>query len=175
MAYTNVWSVTRPAGTLRVKQIDDEVRTFRVDMAERLTDLFGVDMSADPLVPTKVGNAITMQESQAGTPIYNAGNSGTALTIDFDNGDQQKITLTGNCTLTLSNVIAGRTYVFYIVQDGTGGRTITFPSSCRASGGSNFGTPTLTTTASRLSIVTLTAYTTSILAGAVIHTGVNVS
>lgn len=175
MAFTTAWSVTRPAGTLRVKQIDDEVRIFRVDMEERLEQLFGITMTDDPLVPTKVGDAITMQQKQAGTPVYDAGNSGTALTIDFNNGDQQKITLTGNCTLTLSNVIAGRHYVLQIVQDGTGGRTITFPSSCRASGGSNFGTPTLTTTASRLSIVTLSAYTTSILVGAVIHTGVNVS
>lgn len=56
--------------------------------------------------------------------IHNAGNSGTALTINWNNGPVQQVTLTGNCTLTFNNPIAGSTYTLILVQDGTGTRSV---------------------------------------------------
>lgn len=75
---------------------------------------------------------------------YNAGNSGTALTIDWVNGITQLVTLTGNVTFTLSNPRAGERYVLVLKQDGTGSRTATFPVSVQWLGGT---TPVLSSTA----------------------------
>lgn len=37
--------------------------------------------------------------------------------------------MTDNCTFTLSNPVAGRTYVLELTQDATGGRTATRPAT----------------------------------------------
>ena len=81
----------------------------------------------------------------------NAGNSSTALTIDWSTGHTQKVTLTGNCTFTFSNGIAGEVYILHLFQDGTGSRTVTWPAAVKWAAGT---APTLTTTASRVDIIT---------------------
>ena len=67
------------------------------------------------------------------------GNSGTAKTIDLSAGMKQKITLTGNCTVTFSNPDIGH-YLLKVIQDATGSRTLTLPSG-KWVGGSAY-TPT---------------------------------
>jgi len=62
---------------------------------------------------------------------FDAWNSGTAKTIDWDNSINQTVTLTGNCTFTLSNPVNWETYILKLVQDGTGGRTVTLPASVK--------------------------------------------
>ncbi len=58
-------------------------------------------------------------------------NSSTAYTIDLDNGNAFKITLTGNCTFTFSNPPASDNggFKLFLIQDGTGSRTTTWPAS----------------------------------------------
>ena len=57
-------------------------------------------------------------------------------TFDMNDGNTQQMTLTGNVTsLTLSNKVAGSSYLIYLIQDGTGSRTIPAPDS-------TFGTQT---------------------------------
>jgi len=76
---------------------------------------------------------------------YNNGNSGTALTVNWNNGNKQKTTLTGNCTLTFTAPTNGVTNLaLKLVQDGTGSRTVTWPGTVVWPGGT---APTLTTTA----------------------------
>lgn len=56
---------------------------------------------------------------------YDNGNSGTTKTITLTNGAKQKLTLTGNCTITVSFSGAGvGTYQLRLIQDATGGRTV---------------------------------------------------
>lgn len=57
--------------------------------------------------------------------IYSAGSSGASLTIDWNNGPIQQVTLTDNCTFSFNNAIAGSTYTLILTQDGTGGRSVT--------------------------------------------------
>lgn len=83
---------------------------------------------------------------------FDAGNSGASKTIDFTNGPAQKLTLTANCTLTLSNPISGQAYVLKLVQDGTGSRTVTWPAAVKWPSAT---APTLTTTAAAIDIVSL--------------------
>jgi hypothetical protein len=178
MAYVNNNGVNPaiPSGSSPAV-VDDDMRDIKLAYNERFDDFFGVNWAVDdPIEPTKIGPAVSIQGKQVGTPIFDAGNSGTTKAINFNDGDQQKVTLTGNVTFSFSNVVAGRTYLLYLVQDGVGGRTCTFPTSApavRSSNNTNFGTPSLTTTASRLSIVSLTAYTSGILVASIVATGVN--
>jgi hypothetical protein len=82
---------------------------------------------------------------------YNAGNTGTAQTIDWANAPAQKSTATGNCTYTFSNPIAGQAYILKVVNDGTV-RTITWPASVRWG---TIGAPTLTGTLNKYDMIYL--------------------
>jgi hypothetical protein len=83
-------------------------------------------------------------------PLFDAGNSGAAKTIDWNDGNEQLCTLTGNVTFTLSNPGDGGRYVLVLLQDGTGGRTVTWPAAVKWPAGA---APTIT--ASRYDLVTL--------------------
>ncbi|MCL4405314.1 MAG: prepilin-type N-terminal cleavage/methylation domain-containing protein [Patescibacteria group bacterium] len=74
----------------------------------------------------------------------------SSMTIDWSKGNTQKIVLTGNATLTFTNGQPGGKYSLMLVQDSTGGRTITWPSNVKWSGGT---APTLTTTANKTDFV----------------------
>lgn len=79
------------------------------------------------------------------------GNSSTADTIDWKLGNKQKSTLTGNCTFTFTAPSGPCSLVLKLAQDATGSRTVTWPATVHWSGGV---APTLTTTASRIDIIT---------------------
>jgi hypothetical protein len=83
---------------------------------------------------------------------YDAGNSSTAITVNFSNGPAQKVTLTGNATFTLSNPASGGAYVIKLVQDGTGSRTVTWPAAVKWPSGT---APTLSTTATKIDLINL--------------------
>lgn len=84
---------------------------------------------------------------------YDNGNSGTSKTIDWGNGNKQKITLTGNCTFTFTAPDTGvGNFLIRLIQDGTGSRTVTWPASVKWPADT---APTLTTTAAAIDIVSL--------------------
>jgi hypothetical protein len=63
---------------------------------------------------------------QNGQPaMYEAGNSGTGITINWNNGPVQRVTLTDNATLTFANPQSGSSYTLVLVQGGTGGWSVT--------------------------------------------------
>jgi len=78
---------------------------------------------------------------------YDNENSGAAKTIDWNNGQNQKITLTADCTLSftaLSDINASTFRVqLKVIQDGTGGWNLYFPSGtvfCNGAFDSSTGT-----------------------------------
>ncbi len=77
----------------------------------------------------------------------------TATTnIDLSTGNMFKVNLGANITsLTFSNAIPG-TYIIEFIQDGTGNRTLIFPAAWKWSGGT---TPTITSAANKIDIVTV--------------------
>lgn len=79
------------------------------------------------------------------------GNSGTSKTIDWTAGNKQKITMTGNCTFTFTAPSGPCNLILRIIQDGTGGRTITLPTIKWAGGAA----PTWSTAASKIDILSL--------------------
>ena len=176
MPYANSFDITKPAGT-DAANVDDDLRALKAGINERFNDVFGFNFQTDdPLAPTKIGPALSIQGAQIGTAIFNAGNSGTTKTINWNDGDQQLLTVNANTTLSFSNIVAGRNYVLHIRQDATGNRTITLPSTVRASNNLPFSLINVSTTANALTIVGFfaTPYT-NIMAGAVIAANVNVS
>jgi hypothetical protein len=71
---------------------------------------------------------------------------GATITPDFSASNNFTVTLGGNRTLANpTNLVAGQSGSIFIVQDGTGGRTLAFGSYYDFTGGT---APTLTTTAS---------------------------
>lgn len=81
--------------------------------------------------------------------IYDAGNIGTGITINWNNGPIQKVTLnqTGQ-TLSFSNAVTGSTYTLLLVQDAGGGKSVTLT-------GWDFGdnTPIYNTAANKKNLV----------------------
>jgi hypothetical protein len=80
-------------------------------------------------------------------------NSSTAITLALTNGTVQIITLTGNATITMPTATSGKSFVMFLKQDATGGRTVTW-STVKWAGGI---TPTITSTASRQDILSFFA------------------
>lgn len=99
-----------------------------------------------------------VNDHQKQLAIHAVGNSGSALTLDASAtaGVIKTITLTANCTLTLTGAAAGvvATLELVLTQDATGSRTITWPGSVKWSGGA----PVLSTAANSVDRVVLTSY-----------------
>lgn len=106
-----------------------------------------------PNLQTDLAGRVTTT-SGGGETYFDAGNSGSAITINIANGNVQKVTLTANCTITLTAPASGayRSLMLYVFQDGTGSRTITWPGS--VSWGSS-GAPVLSTAATRMDKILL--------------------
>jgi len=101
--------------------------------------------------PTSSSGAQQSFLGQIGTGQFALTDAAT-IAIDFNNGLTQKVTLGGNRTITFSNPVAGNKYLIHLKQDGTGSRTITWPT-IKWQGGT---TPTLTTTASKSDLIFIT-------------------
>ena len=78
------------------------------------------------------------------------GNSGTAITVNFANGQKQALTLTGNCTVTLSFPGVGN-YQLILTQDATGNRTVTWSGVSRYVGSAT--APAINTAANSSTVV----------------------
>ncbi len=80
------------------------------------------------------------------------GNTGTSKTISLASGTVQTATLTGSCTFTMPTATTGTSFVLYL-KTGTGGFTATFTGVKWPAGTA----PTITTTASRMDILSFVA------------------
>lgn len=97
------------------------------------------------VTPNSVFNSIVRFDESIGN-----GNTGTAQTITWSNGNLQKSTLTGNCTYTFVSPGSATWLTFHVTQDATGGRTITWPATVKWPGGGS--QPAVSTVASTVTI-----------------------
>jgi cytoskeletal protein CcmA (bactofilin family) len=100
---------------------------------------------------TAAATSITVTGGQAVAAQHTLGNITGSVTVDWNNGNAQRGVLTGNVTISFSNMIAGASYSLMLVQDGTGGRSITLSGVAWEGGVA----PTFVTTAGRGSLVSL--------------------
>lgn len=71
-----------------------------------------------------------------GAAEFDRGNSTGSFTIDWNNGNNQRATATGNwTTVSFSNIKVGAQYTLRVIQDATGGRTWTPPTTMKFPGG----------------------------------------
>jgi hypothetical protein len=90
-----------------------------------------------------------VMQRQIAADDFDNGNHASNFTIDWNNGQAQRVRLTGSITISFSNWLKGATYVLRLVQDGTGGRTPTLSGVIWDAG----TVPTWVTTANRQAIV----------------------
>lgn len=80
--------------------------------------------------------------------------SGTAQTLpDVTTATMHKVTLTANCTITLPTPGAGKSFTVELVQDATGGRTVTWATPSGAIRWAGGAAPTITATANAIDVV----------------------
>ena len=91
-----------------------------------------------------------------GEEYHNNGNTGSSCTINMQNGNFQRAVLNSNCTFTFSNPTSGAcSFTLVLYNDGTSGRSITWPSSVKWPNGS---TPVRTTSANKADVYTFFTY-----------------
>ena len=74
----------------------------------------------------------------------------TTITCDLNVAQNFHMTLGANRVLLMTNPTVGQTGYIYVIQDGTGSRTLTYPSQWKYSGGTS---PTLTTTGNAVDVL----------------------
>jgi hypothetical protein len=60
--------------------------------------------------------------------MFNAGSSGSAIAINWLNGDRQRVNITASTTMTFTNAADGQILTLLMYENGTGGYSITLPS-----------------------------------------------
>jgi hypothetical protein len=103
----------------------------------------GVDIFPDP---------ISVVTAQYFVSEYNVGNSGAAKTINWANGNHQRITLTAACAFTFTGLSGPFTGYLKVIQGGVGGFAITWPAGTFGAGAA---APALTAAAGSVDLISV--------------------
>ena len=134
------------------------------DVGERLL-YEGIPETAIPENYTKSDVANTFTKAQSGS--ITALTDASTIVVNLALNNHFSVTLAGNRTLANpTNIVAGTSGSFFITQDGTGSRTLSYGSYYDFASGT---APTLTTTASKIDRIDYIARTTTSLH--CVHTG----
>ena len=130
-------------GTVKVDSITSSTQTLTVDNLLESGDI-GTTVQGYDADTAKTDTAQTYTKAQRGT--ITTLTDGATITPDFAASNNYTVTLGGNRTLANpSNLTAGQSGSIFILQDGTGSRTLAFGSYWDFASGT---APTLTTDAS---------------------------
>ena len=132
-----------------------ELTFFGGDAAGASVSLNGPSHSTYPGQIRITGNATLAGNLEVNGQAYSTTHTltdATTIATDCDNGNVFKVTLAGNRTLGApTNQQDGATYIWRIIQDGTGTRTLSYNSAFKFPGGT---APTLSTGAGDVDIIT---------------------
>lgn len=84
---------------------------------------------------SKDSGSLIIDGLQVANKAYNKGSVSGAVEINWNQGNTQVITLTGNTTLTFANAKLNSFYTLIVIQDGSGGHSLSFPATSKAGGG----------------------------------------
>ena len=98
-------------------------------------------------------NSATFKKQVAGTPVTLT--DAASIAVNFSTGTHFVVSLEGNRTLeNPSNAVAGQTGHIYVIQDGTGSRTLAFGDAYNFSGGT---APTMSTSINSVDLLVYNA------------------
>ena len=115
-----------------------------------ITSPSNADITLDPAGTGVINNNATVRFNVGYQEDINALTSSTGITVDASLASVHTVTLAHNTTFTISNLPTGGSVTIIITQDSTGSRTGAFASTKFAG-----GTPTLSTAASAIDVVTI--------------------
>jgi hypothetical protein len=165
------------SGTLTANTIQTNELSSTESTAIQVND--GMNISGTLTANTFVTNNISSSESTAiqvndgmnvsgpmhanGAVTFNAGyvekinalTAGTTITVNCALAPVHKVTLTANTGFVITSLPTGGSVTVIVVQDGTGSRTATFGTDTSTAVKFAGGTPTLSTAASSIDIVTI--------------------
>jgi hypothetical protein len=126
-----------------------------ITQLRKLVDVTDRPVLDDGDVPTWTGSKFELLPGNEDSSFTSASVSGS-VTVDLDTARVHRLTMTGNVTsVTFSNVPTSGTaagLTLYLVQDGTGTRTVTWPASVKWPGGI---APVLSTAASAVDVIVM--------------------
>lgn len=94
------------------------------DVNSNFTNLANGSAMVAPIIDTP-----TFTTRFAATGMYDNGNSGATITIDWSKGDRQKLTISAACTISYTGAVSGQVMTLLVVENGTGGFAVTLPTS----------------------------------------------
>ena len=115
-----------------------------------ITSPSNADITLDPAGTGVINNNATVRFNVGYQEDINALTSSTGITVDASLASVHTVTLAHNTTFTISNLPTGGSVTIIITQDGTGSNTGAFASTKFAG-----GTPTLSTAANAIDVVTI--------------------
>lgn len=138
-----------------------EVASITVDAQGRLTAAATPFAAADVMRLSTAQAATGAKRGTVSSPGYSA-----SVALDFATSNNFAITLTGNLTLANpTNVAAGQSGVVRLVQDGTGGRTVSFGANWKFEGGT---APTLSVASNAIDLLVYYTDTASTISAVLI-------
>lgn len=173
--HINDLNASYPAGTDQKSTLDDHLRLVKSAVKTTFPNVSGAvtpthtELNYVDGVTSAIQTQLDAKMPKAGTnePMtgvkylgfyaeYDNGNSGTSKTVTLTNGQKQKLTLTGNVTITVdaTGCVPG-SYQLRLIQDATGSRTVTWSglSSSRWLGATS--APSVNSAANKETIVTI--------------------
>jgi hypothetical protein len=151
---TEATAISVVAGTDLVPVATPSVATaFKATFAQIATYIASALSINIGTTATALNRASATQVLTGIVPVENVITKGSvsgSQAVDWDTGTICTITMTGATTFTDSNASAGQTMVYYLKQDATGSKTVTWPTTTWLEGGT---APTLTTTANKTDVI----------------------
>lgn len=162
---TNITTATNSDGTLTVNaSVPTALSSFSNDsgfitnngngdltiVGSTIISPSNADITFDPSGTGVINNNASVRFNVGYSEDINTLTSATGITVDCALASIHKVTLAHSATFTISNLPTGGTVTIIITQDGTGSRTGAFTSTKFAG-----GTPTLTTDANAIDVVSI--------------------
>ena len=125
MSFSKTWDEAVPDGaTANANDIDLFIKDTKIAVRERLTSITGVaagNFNTDPFDPSKYGPNVTITGKNVHPTIYDNGTViAGSITVNYSNGNKQKLALGGNTTISMtSGTVDGQYVVLYVKYNGT--------------------------------------------------------